>query len=143
MDYPYLDTVIYDNFHEMLKGRYETKAETTAIRFMEKDHITDISYAEMIKETALIGLFYKEKGIEGNHIGIFSENRYEYITIYMATVMKNVIVPLDKEMTGENLSDCVRDFDVDFLFVTDETKKKIESDEFSKPDNLSVINIDD
>ena len=143
MDYPYLDTVIYDNFYEMLKGRYETKAKTTAIRFMEKENITDISYAEMIKETSLIGLFFKEQGIEGKHIGIFSENRYEYITIYMATVMKNVIVPLDKEMTSKNLSDCVINFDVDFLFVTDETKKKIESDEFSKPDNLKVFNIDD
>ena len=71
MDYPYLDTVIYDNFYEMLKGRYENSAEKTAIRFMEKDEITNISYSEMIKETALIGLFYKEKGIEGKHIGIF------------------------------------------------------------------------
>ena len=143
MDYPYLDTVIYDNFYEMLKGRYETKAKTTAIRFMEKEQITDISYAEMIKETSLIGLFYKEQGIEGKHIGIFSENRYEYITIYMATVMKNVIVPLDKEMTSKNLSDCVKNFDADFLFVTDETKKKTESEEFSKPENLKIINIDD
>jgi len=50
MDYPYLDTVIYDNFCEMLKGRYENSAEKTAIRFMEKDEITNISYAEMIKE---------------------------------------------------------------------------------------------
>ena len=143
MDYPYLDTVIYDNFYEMLKGRYETRAKTTAIRFMDKESITDISYAEMIKETSLIGLFFKEQGIDGKHIGIFSENRYEYITIYMATVMKNVIVPLDKEMTSKNLSECVKNFDVDFLFVTDETKKKIESEEFSKPENLKVFNIDD
>ncbi|MCR4691123.1 MAG: AMP-binding protein [Lachnospiraceae bacterium] len=143
MDYPYLDTVIYDNFYEMLKGRYETKAETTAIRFREKEQIRDISYAEMIKETALIGLFYKEKGMEGKHIGIFSENRYEYITIYLATVMKNVIVPLDKEMTAQNLSQCVRDFDIDCLFVTDETKQKIQGDGFAKPDDLMVYNIDD
>ena len=121
MDYPYLDTVIYDNFYEMLKGRYETKAKTTAIRFMDKEQIINISYEEMIKETSLIGLYFKKQGIEGKHIGIFSENRYEYITIYMATVMKNVIVPLDKEMTSKNLSDCVKNFDVDYLFVTDET----------------------
>ena len=143
MDYPYLDTVIYDNFYEMLKGRYETKAKTTAIRFMDKEQITDISYEEMIKETSLIGLYFKKQGIEGKHIGIFSENRYEYITIYMATVMKNVIVPLDKEMTSKNLSDCVKNFDVDYLFVTDETKQKTENDEFSKPENLKILNIDD
>ena len=143
MDYPYLDTVIYDNFYELLKGRYETKAKTTAIRFMDKEQITDISYEEMIKETSLIGLYFKKQGIEGKHIGIFSENRYEYITIYMATVMKNVIVPLDKEMTSKNLSDCVKNFDVDYLFVTDETKQKTENDEFSKPENLKILNIDD
>ena len=143
MDYPYLDTVIYDNFYEMLKGRYETKAKTTAIRFMDKEQIINISYEEMIKETSLIGLYLKTQGIEGKHIGIFSENRYEYITIYMATVMKNVIVPLDKEMTSKNLSDCVKNFDVDYLLVTDETKIKTESDDFSKPDNLKILNIDD
>ena len=31
MDYPYLDTVIYDNFYEMLKGRYENSAEKGTI----------------------------------------------------------------------------------------------------------------
>ncbi|MBO4701456.1 MAG: AMP-binding protein [Lachnospiraceae bacterium] len=143
MDYPYLDTVIYDNFYEMLKGRYETKAKTTAIRFMDREQITDISYEDMIKETSLIGLYLKTQGIEGKHIGIFSENRYEYITIYMATVMKNVIVPLDKEITSKNLSECVKNFDVDYLLVTDETKQKTESAEFSKPDNLKILNIDD
>ena len=61
----------------------------------------------------------------------------------MATVMKNVIVPLDKEMTSKNLSDCVKNFDVDYLFVTDETKQKTENDEFSKPENLKILNIDD
>ena len=32
MDYPYLDTVIYDDFSAMLKGRLETNAKTVALR---------------------------------------------------------------------------------------------------------------
>ena len=143
MDYPYLDTVIYDNFYEMLRGRYECNARTVAIRYREKDSIVDITYAEMTKEIAGICAYYERLGLQNRHIGIFSENRYEYITIYLATVMKNVIIPLDKEMTSKNLADCVRDFDIDYLLVTDETKEKIGDGEFTAPGSLTIINIDD
>ena len=132
MDYPYLDTVIYDNFYEMLKGRYEDSKNKTAIRFMPNDKITDITYGDMVSQIAGIHAFYEEKGIKGKHIGIYSENRYEYITIYLATVMDNVIVPIDKELTETSLSDLLDDFDVDYLFVTDETNKKLESEGFKK-----------
>ena len=143
MDYPYLDTVIYDNFYEMLKGRYENSKNKTAIRFKATDEITDITYGGMVAEIAGIYSFYEEKGIKGKHIGIYSENRYEYITIYLATVMDNVIVPIDRELTAANLSVLLDDFDVDYLFVTDETNKKLESEGFKKRDDLTVINIDD
>lgn len=143
MDYPYLDTVIYDNFYEMLKGRYEDSKNKTAIRFMPNDKITDITYGDMVSQIAGIYAFYEGKGIKGKHIGIYSENRYEYITIYLATVMDNVIVPIDRELTQTSLSDLLEDFDVDYLFVTDETNKKLESEGFKKSENIYVINIDD
>ena len=143
MDYPYLDTVIYDNFYEMLKGRFESRADVTALRFMENEKITDISYAEMTGEIAGIHGFYEERGIKGKHVGIFSENRYEYITVYLATVMDNVIVPLDKEMTADSLFSCIRNFDIDYLFITDETKKKTDASGRDVSALTEVINLDD
>lgn len=145
MDYPYLDTIIYDNFHEMLKGRFETSALKTAIRYREKEEIVDISYGEMVWRIALIDSFFRENTLKNKHIGIVSENRYEYITIYLATVMDNVIVPLDKELSSEILLKCTDKFDLDILFVTDETASKFkdENGKFLTKGSLKIINIDD
>lgn len=34
MDYPYLDTVIYDNFYELLRGRNESSFDVPAIKYL-------------------------------------------------------------------------------------------------------------
>jgi len=125
MDHPYLDTVIYDNFYEMLRGRYDESADTCAIRFMKGDRIFDITYHEMIDQIASVYGFLKNEGYQGRHIGIVSENRYEYLIIYLACVFDNVIVPIDKELDRQTVDDCVRRFDVDALFITDKTSDTI------------------
>ena len=135
-DYPYLDTVIYDNFYEMLKGRYESSGGKIAIRYRKKDDIIDISYAQLAERVAAIYAYYRQNSISGKHIGIISENRYEYILIYLATLFDNVIVPLDKEMTAEDLAVVIRSFDIDILFYTDKTEKKLRYAEDTKCINL-------
>ena len=125
MDYPYLDTVIYDNFFEMLKGRYETNADTVALRYFEGEEIKDISYAEMTKQVASVYAYLKNEGLLGHHVAIMSENRYEYIVIYLATVLNAVIVPIDREVSAETLKDLISRFDLDAVFVTDKTAKKL------------------
>ena len=142
MDYPYLDTVIYDNFHEMLKGRLETSAQTTAIRYREGDAVVDISYEEMIYRVACVFAFLDRNIAPGSHIGILSENRYEYILIYLAAVMNHVIVPIDKELSDVEIDKLVRNFDIGYLYVTNETKKKL-SPETASLNTLTVYNIDD
>lgn len=126
MDYPYLDTVIYDNFYEMLKGRYESCGNKPAIRYQAKGEIISISYGEMTERVAGVYAYLRELGERGLHVGIVSENRYEYIILYLAAVMHDVIVPLDKEMDTETLAGCIDRFDVDVLFYTNKTKGKVE-----------------
>lgn len=125
MDYPYLDTVIYDNFYEMLKGRYADRGEKPAIQYLSKGKIISITYREMTRQAACVYEFLRGLGKPGLHIGIVSENRYEYIILYLAAVMHDVIVPLDREMDADTLAGCVDRFDVDVLFYTNKTKGKM------------------
>lgn len=125
MDYPYLDTVIYDNFYEMLKGRYESSGDCVAVRFMAGDKAADITYRELTAQVASVYAYFREREMSGRHIAILSENRYEYIVIYLAAVLSNVIVPLDRELDTGTISKCLHDFDVDMLFYTDRTAQKL------------------
>ena len=138
MDYPYLDTVIYDNFYEMLRARYEASSDTCAIRFMKGDKTVDITYHEMIDQIAYVYGFLKSEGFRGDHIAILSENRYEYIIIYLASVFGNVIVPIDKELDKQTVAECMRRFDVDALFYTDKTSERISL----VSDDVKLYNID-
>jgi len=140
MDYPYLDTTIYDDFRAMLKGRLESNPETVAFRFFEKDETVDITYAEMTRQVACVYAHLKKEGLLGKHIGIISENRYEYIVIYLAAVLNAVIVPMDKEAAADTISDMLERFDTDAVFVTDKTCNKTEGAVQSKP--VKVFNID-
>ena len=135
MDYPYLDTVIYDNFSEMLKGRFEDSGAKTALKFFKGEAVCEVSYESMVRQVASLYGFIKREALIGKHIGILSENRYEYIIIYLATVLDAVIVPMDKEADSETISDMICRFDVDAVWITDKTGAKIASGITGSPED--------
>ena len=125
MDYPYLDTVIYDNFYEMLKGRCSDSGNKTAIKYISGNDVISITYKEMTRQIASVYSYFRENEMSGRHIAIISENRYEYIIIYLASVLDNVIVPLDKELDCDSIGKCLENFDADMVVYTDTTAEKI------------------
>ncbi len=134
------DVVKYDNFHELLKGIYDNYSERTAIRFRKNGKETSITYDALIRQISDLYHFYKKNDIQNSNIGILSENRYEYITIYLAGVFQNVIAPIDRELTADGLASLIEKFDIKVLFYTDKTKEKL--DALSGKDTLRLINID-
>lgn len=134
------DVVKYENFHELLKGLYDNYSERTAIRFRKNGKETSITYDALIRQISDLYYFYKKNDIQNRNIGILSENRYEYITIYLASVFQNVAAPIDRELTADGLASLIGKFDIKVLFYTDKTKEKL--DALSEKDTLRLINID-
>lgn len=137
----YYKTTELNTFYEMLSFLYANHAKDPAIRFMKKKELVEISYQRMFQEISNLAGFYQEKAIENMHIGILSENRYEYITVYLSAVFRNVIAPIDKEMTGQDLAQLVEKFDIKVLFYTNKTKENVE--EAGLPDKIRLLNIDE
>ena len=132
----YLNTVIYDDFSAMLKGRYEESSAVVALRYFEGDKIIDVTYSEMVERVAAVYAFLQKEGLGKKHIAILSENRYEYIIIYLATILDAVIVPLDREAEPGVLSEMMERFDVSAVFVTDKTAKKTDRETEIKKFNI-------
>lgn len=86
MKEPYLDTLNLDTFAELLSYRYKYNPGTVAVMYFNGDDKISVSYKELIGDVAKLSAFFEENGISGCNIGIFSENRYEYIPIYLASV---------------------------------------------------------
>lgn len=134
------DVVKYENFYELLKGIYDNYSERTAIRFRKNGKETSITYDALIRQISNLFYFYKIDNIQNENIGILSENRYEYITIYLASVFQNVIAPIDRELTADDLASLINKFDIKVLFYTDKTKAKLDC--LPGKETLKLINID-
>ncbi len=137
---PFHKTVEYNSFYEMLIAHNSKIPDKPAIRFLNKKEPVTITYGEMTEQIAKIWRFYNICGIKKYNIGIVSENRYEYITIYLASVFDNAIVPVDKEITREALRNVLNKFDIKVLYYTNRTEKVVY--EAAEGFDICLINID-
>lgn len=140
-EHRYRKTIEYNNFYEMLNTLYKKHSKKVAIKYSKKDDIIKITYSQLIKEISSLYKYYKRNSIKNMNIGIISENRYEYITVYLSSVFFNVIAPIDKEITHTDLSDLIKKFDIQILFYTNKTKDKVMS--IVDDSMVNLINIDE
>ena len=72
------------------------------------DHYTEFSYGQVRDDVRALGTAMLGLGLKGSHIGIIGNNCYEWAESYFTvTGGVGVAVPLDKELTKEELSNLV------------------------------------
>lgn len=135
---PYYKAVRYESFYEMLYGLYGKQPEKTAVKYRRNNTLHCITYKTLTEHIGSLYQYYKQNGIENVNIGILSENRYEYIPIYLSAVFGNVIAPIDRELTPDMLEGLLDKFDIKVLFYTDKTKDKA----LAAASKISCVNID-
>lgn len=97
-----------------IKHMIETSAELYAenVAFMQKDRndspYREIKYKEMMDDVNGLGTALINKDLKGKKIAVIGENCYEWATAYLATVCgTGIVVPLDKELSAEELKTLV------------------------------------
>ena len=107
--YPYYEMPeIYDfryfvNFME----KYGDKA---AFMFAKDKVDVSVSYAQFTADINSLGAYFRSLGLNDQKIALYGENSYEWIVTYFAAVSSgNVIVPIDKELTGGEVENLVND----------------------------------
>ncbi len=139
--YKYYKTRKDQDFHEMLLNVYNLYKNKIAVKYRQKNQIVEISYLKLIENICSFDNYYRRRGIDGVNIGIISENRYEYIPIYLGTVFSNVIAPIDKEMDEIKLRNLLEKFDIKILFFSNKTKNKAINS--AEKLGIELINIDE
>ena len=130
-----------NSFYEMLFDIHRLYKNRIAVKYRKNEQIKDISYFELIDNICSIYNYFKDNNIKNLNIGIISENRYEYIPIYLSTVFSNVIAPIDREITETKLNELLNKFDIKVLFHTNKTKSNVF--EIAKKLKIKLINIDE
>ena len=139
--YKYYSIRENNDFYEMLYDINRLYKNNIAIKYRKNNQIKQLTYQELLENICNIHNYYNINNIKNKNIGIISENRYEYIPIYLATVFKNVIAPIDKEIANVELYKLIIKFDIKVLYYTNKTKAKL-VDVIGKL-NITTINIDE
>ena len=95
------------DLRDLLNYAAERYGEGAAYLYKEKvggDYLP-VSFARFREDVYSLGSALLAEGLEGTHIAVIGENRYEWIVTYFAVACGlGVIVPLDKELPVQELS---------------------------------------
>ena len=98
------------DLRDMLRKSVKTYGDQTAVSFQNSsnEQLSTRTYHELAHDVASLGTAYLElaghKSLT-DKVALISENRYEWITTYLAVVNSGrIIVPIDKELTAVEIS---------------------------------------
>ncbi len=107
--YPYYNSPKLKNLQDLITYCAVTYDNKTAFHFLKKNNEIKKSYTDFFRDVAALSAYLVNQGYNRTHIALLGENSYEWLVSYFAIVnSNNVVVPLDKEMSAQELSSIVK-----------------------------------
>ena len=126
----------------MLNTSVELYADNVAFRQrFEKDKpFREITYREALDTVNGLGTALIAHGLKGKRISVIGENCYQWATSYLAAVCgTGVVVPLDKELSAEELKQLIIEADVSAVLFAKKYEKMFKEMMASGDTNLEVL----
>ena len=125
--YPYYSTPEISDLKEFIKYCGTNYGERIAFRWLEKKSEIFKTYNEFDSDITALGEYFLHEGYKGKHIAVIGENSYNWIITYFATVNSgNVIVPIDKECTQDEIKYFIKKSDAEILIHSDDYTEEAE-----------------
>ncbi|MBR3941844.1 MAG: AMP-binding protein [Clostridia bacterium] len=132
-----------------IRDMFDTSTEMFAERpaFLVKDKIggpyREITYLDTRRDVYALGTAFMALDLRGKKVAVVGENRYEWVITYLATVCGvGTIVPLDKELSTEEMQNLLERANVSAVVYSGKMRKKHPSLFVDNP-NYMCINMDD
>ncbi len=96
-------------------------AEKTAFSYEKGKDIVSVSYSQFRSDGLAFGTYLFDKGYRECHIAILGENSYFWLLSYFAvTNGKSVAVPIDKDLSPDQVDYLLRDSECKLLICSDQ-----------------------
>ncbi len=125
--YPYYDAPEINSLRELVDYCTKTHNEKVAFHWLENKDEKFKTYKEVNDDITALGEYFINEGYRGKHIAVIGENSYNWIVTYFATVNSgNVIVPIDKECTKEDVKYFIEQSDTEIFIHSDDYTEEAE-----------------
>ena len=102
----------------------------TFLRYQEQDEIIDITYEEFVESSNAISAWISEKMIKENrrlHVAMLGKCSYSYLAVLLGSTSVGAVgIPLDVQLSGEDLADRLNRADTDILFYDEALSQQVE-----------------
>jgi long-chain acyl-CoA synthetase len=117
MDVRYYPTIKLRDLRELVQRSADEFGDRIAFRELDpSDDVRSYSFSQLRDDVAALGTALLSLGLTGRHVALVGESCYSYVVSYLAVVNAGaVIVPLDRELTVDELCHLVRKSDADLL----------------------------
>mgnify|MGYP001075908060 CR=1 FL=1 len=105
-DYPLYEREEYETLSQMVWEKAQKCGNKIAFQYRRGKNIFSVTYREYLDDVLSASKYLSKHSNGRSHIAILGENSYQWLVIFMATVMNgNVVVPLDKELDAAGIGD--------------------------------------
>ena len=123
----YYDVKKIDTIKELIDLAKKEAGEKNAFEYKDKKDIVEVTYSEFYEDINSLGTALSLINMADKHIATIGENSYNWITVYLTTLISNgVFVPVDKELTCQEVINVLRSSDSEVLFFSKKYDKYID-----------------
>ena len=130
---------------DMLKRSVRLYGERNA--YLRKCKRTDpyegVSFNNFKSDVWALGTALEKLGLSGKKVGIIGENRYEWVTSYMAVACGDMtVVPLDRELSSEDIINLINISELSAIIFSPKTAPKLKDIKALAPECEQLICMD-
>lgn len=117
----------YSNLGQLFQFASRTYADKSAFAYREKENkFTEVSYSEVLFRATCLSASLIKLGVKyQDRVGIFSDNRIEWILADMAVILAGACdVPRGSDVTDGDIKYIISHAEIEVLFVENKTVLK-------------------
>lgn len=138
--YPTHESRSVTDLKHLVKSSAELYSDKAYLRYKgeEPDEIVDVTFSDFDKYIDRLGTAFYSLGLAKKHIAVIGETSKEWIATYLATVNGGgVIVPLDKELTEDEIKNFLETAEVSAVVYSERFQDYFEK--ISEETNISYF----
>ncbi len=111
---------------ELMARSVSLYADRPAFLYQDGDSVKEITYEKVYEEMIALATYLRSKLPEGSKVAVTGKNSYRWALTYLAvTSGVGVIVPIDKDLRGEEISGLISDSESVAVIYSPEQEEKI------------------
>lgn len=112
-------------FRDLIDHSVATYPTRVAFRIKREGETVDVTYDELGSRYYALCTYFLAEGLRGKRIAVMGKNCFEWVLAYLAASTVGVVVPLDKELHGEDVRDFVAAAECSAICIADALGEKI------------------